>query len=63
MDSGPFVSRTLFTLESKLGKTRIRIVTKARTEDGSSITDRKLEKYMQRDLKDNLAILKTVLEE
>lgn len=60
--SGPLESHTLYTLETRDGTTRIRITTQASPSGDTQVHEGVMEKYMQRELKDNLAMLKTILE-
>jgi len=60
--SGPLESHTLYTLETTDGRTRIRITTQASPTAGKQVHEGMMEKYMQKELKDNLAMLKSVLE-
>lgn len=61
--TGPLISRTLYTLEATAGGTRISVATQAVRRDGSVIPGSGLEKYMQKELQDNLSRLKTIMEE
>ena len=60
--SGPLESHTLYTLETADGRTRIRITTQASPSEAFQGHEGLVEKYMQKELKDNLAMLKSVLE-
>ena len=60
--SGPLESHTLYTLETADGTTRIRIRTQARPTGEAQVHEGVMAKYMQKELKDNLAMLKTILE-
>jgi hypothetical protein len=55
-------SHTLYTLETTDGRTRIRITTQASPAEALAGHEGVMEKYMQKQLKDNLAMLKTILE-
>ena len=60
--TGPLVSHTLYTLEGTRHRTRIKVVTQASPDEASTQPGKVMEKYMQRELKDNLAMLKIVME-
>lgn len=60
--SGPLKTHTLYTLETTDGKTTIRITTQASPTDGCEVHEGVLAKHMQKELKDNLTMLKTILE-
>ncbi len=60
--SGPLELHTLYTLETTDGRTRIRITTQASPAEALAGHEGVMEKYMQKQLKDNLAMLKTILE-
>lgn len=60
--SGPLESHTLYTLETAGGRTMIRVTTQARPADASDVHEGVAEKYMQKELRDNLSMLKSVLE-
>lgn len=61
--TGPLISHTRYTLKATSGSTRVRIVTQADLGNGSATVGSGMEKYMQKELKDNLAMLKTILED
>ena len=61
--TGPLVLHTRYTVKATPGSTRIRIVTQAVPGKGSASVGRGMEKYMQKELKDNLTRLKTILED
>jgi hypothetical protein len=60
--TGPLVSHTLYTLKGSAGRTRIQIDTQASPADGERLSRRGMERYMKKELKDNLAMLKTIME-
>jgi hypothetical protein len=60
--SGPLASHTLYTLEGTTRKTRVSVETLAIPQDISAPPRTGMERDMQRQLKDNLVMLKTVLE-
>lgn len=60
--SGPLASHTLYTLETTKGRTTIRITTQANPADTFEGHEGVTEKYMQKELKENLAMLKSILE-
>ena len=61
--SGPLKTHTLYTLEPQEGRTMIRITTQASPADGWEVHEGLAEKCMQKELKDNLTMLKTILED
>ena len=61
--TGPLVSHTLYTLKgSAPGRTTIQIDTQATPADGAVLPRRGMERYMKKELRDNLAMLKTIME-
>jgi len=61
--SGPVHSRTSYTLEDISGGTRLHISIQASAPDFFQITERLLSKTMGKQLDENVARLKTILEE
>lgn len=60
--SGPMQSQTLYTFEMDKGSTRIDITTQASLINFFQIRENLLEKQMKKQLKENLALLKNILE-
>jgi len=60
--SGPLHSQTTYTFEVADGNTKINISIRARVVNFSQMNERILEKKMKRQLKENLAMLKDLLE-
>ena len=60
--SGPLHSRTSYTFESTSGSTKISISTQAHAVNSFQMTERLMEKKMKKQLKENLALLKDLLE-
>lgn len=60
--SGPLNSHTLYTLETIDGSTRLKVSTQANPTHALEAHGSALEKYMQKQLKDDLALLKMILE-
>lgn len=60
--SGPLDSHTKYTVEAGPGGTRLQVVTHASSRDASAPLDGFMERHMQKELNDNLSMLKTVLE-
>ena len=61
--SGPVHSRTSYTLEEVGSRTKLHISVQASAPDFFQITERVLSKTMRRQLDENVARLKTILEE
>jgi hypothetical protein len=61
--SGPLHSQTSYTFEVASGSTKISISTQAHVVDFFQMNERLLENKMKRELKENLTLLKDVLEE
>ncbi len=61
--SGPVHTRTTYTLENVSGKTRINISIQASASNFFNITERLLWKTLKKQLEENVARLKTILEE
>lgn len=61
--TGSLISHTLCTLKGTEGRTRIKIVTRASSRNESAMPESGLEQYMPKELKGNLAVLKTLLEQ
>ncbi len=60
--SGPLESRTLYTFETARGSTRVNISTQVSAMDASEVDPKKFEKQLKRHLKENLVLLKDLLE-
>lgn len=60
--SGPFYSRTSYTFKTADGGTRITISTRAHAVDFFQMNELVLEKKIKKQLKENLALLKDLLE-
>jgi hypothetical protein len=60
--SGPLHSQTSYTFEVASGSTKISISTQAHVADFFQMNERLVEKKMKKELKENLAILKGILE-
>jgi hypothetical protein len=60
--SGPLHSQTSYTFEVASGSTKISISTQAHVVDFFQMNERLLEKKMKKELKENLTLLKDVLE-
>ncbi len=60
--SGPLHSHTVYTLESASGSTRINVCTHASASDPKQVHENALGKLMKKQLRENLAMLKTILE-
>jgi hypothetical protein len=60
--SGPLHSRTVYTFEWASGSTRINVCTQASASDPVQVPESALEKHMKKQLRENLAMLKTILE-
>ena len=60
--SGPLHSRTSYTFESASGSTKISISTQAHAVNSFQMNERLLEKKMKKQLKENLVLLKDLLE-
>ena len=60
--SGPLHSHTLYTLETGPDSTRIQTVTEAKSQDNFEVPEGLMQKYLHKELKDNLAMLKTIME-
>jgi len=60
--SGPIHSQTSYTFEVDSGGTKISISTQAHPVNAFKMNERVIEKQMQRQLKENLALLKNILE-
>jgi hypothetical protein len=62
--SGPLHSHTSYTFEMEAGSTRVNISTQVNTGAGKyfEVDERILEKRMKKQVKDNLALLKGILE-
>src|SRR5687768_11297731 len=60
--SGPLHSQTSYTFEVASGSTKISISTQAHAVDFFQMNERLLEKKLKRELKENLTLLKDVLE-
>lgn len=60
--SGPLHLHTVYTLEMSDGSTRLNISTHASPANLLHVPERIMQKYMQRQLKQDLAMLKSILE-
>jgi hypothetical protein len=60
--SGPLVSQTLYTFEMKAGTTEIHILNQVNPENFFKPTLNILEKRLKKQYRENLALLKNVLE-
>jgi uncharacterized membrane protein len=60
--TGPLESRTLYTFEVAGGSTRIDISTQVRPMDALGVPEKVFEKQLKRQLKENLVLLKGILE-
>jgi hypothetical protein len=60
--SGPLHSQTSYSFEASKGSTKISITTQAQANNFFKMNERLLERRMQKQLKENLAILKALLE-
>ena len=60
--SGPLHSQTSYTFESAGGSTKISISTQAHAANSFQMNERLLEKRMKKQLKENLVLLKNLLE-
>lgn len=60
--SGPLHSQTTYTFESAAGSTKISISTQAHAVNSFQMNERVLEKRMKKQLKENLLLLKGLLE-
>jgi hypothetical protein len=61
--SGPLDLHTRFTLEGFIGGTRVNVVTQASPTGALQASDRSVQEYMQKQLTEDLALMKTLLEE
>jgi len=60
--SGPLESHTVYRLRASQGSTRVDVSTQAVPVDGLQVRERDLERHMQKELKEDLAMLKSLLE-
>ncbi len=60
--SGPMESRTLYTFEMGSDSTRIAVSTQVRVADSFDVHEKIFEKQLRKQLKENLALLKGLLE-
>jgi uncharacterized membrane protein len=60
--TGPMQIVTLFTLELEKGATRVQVTTEANPVNGLEFNERLMGKYMQKQMRDDLAMLKDILE-
>jgi polyketide cyclase/dehydrase/lipid transport protein len=60
--SGPLHSQTTYTVETVEGSTRMKVATEAVPANALQVQEAVLEKFMQKQLKDDLALLKAILE-
>ena len=60
--TGPLHLNTLYTLETENGRTRVHASTQASPANMLNASERGMEKYMQKQLREDLAMLKGILE-
>ncbi|MFN2119390.1 MAG: SRPBCC family protein [Anaerolineales bacterium] len=60
--SGPLESHTLYSLRAFQGGTRIEVSTRATPANALPVRERDLARHMQKELKEDLAMLKSLLE-
>lgn len=60
--SGPLHSQTTYTFEMSQGGTKVNISTQARAVNSAEVSEAALEKKLRKQLKENLALLKQILE-
>ena len=60
--SGPLHLNTLYTLEMESGRTRLNVTTQASPANVMETNERVMEKFMQKQLREDLAMLKSILE-
>ncbi len=60
--SGPLHLNTLFTLDLENGRTRVNVATQASPVNSMDANERVMEKFMQKQLREDLAMLKSILE-
>lgn len=60
--SGPLQSETLYTFEAAPGSTHIELSTQVRPTDAFEVPEKIYEKQLKKQLKENLALLKGILE-
>jgi uncharacterized membrane protein len=60
--SGPLQSQTLYTFEMANGSTWINLTTQVRATDALEVQEKIFEKQLKKQLKENLALLKDILE-
>ena len=60
--SGPLESHTVYSLQALQGGTRIEVSTRAVAVNALPVRERDLERHMQKELKEDLAMLKSLLE-
>lgn len=60
--SGPLQIVTLYTLEMESGATRVRVTTEATAVNWLDTNERVMARYMQKQMKDDLAMLRDLLE-
>ena len=60
--SGPLHLHTMFTLETEKGQTRLQVTTQASPANVLHTNERVVERFMQKQLREDLAMLKSILE-
>ncbi len=60
--SGPLQVVTLYTLELERGATRVRVTTEANPVNGLDFNERVMGRYMQKQLREDLSMLRDILE-
>lgn len=60
--SGPMQIVTLFTLEMEKGATRVRVTTEANPVNSMDFNERSMSRYMQKQMREDLAMLRDILE-
>jgi hypothetical protein len=60
--SGPLHSHTMYTLETEKGQTRVQVSTQASPANVLQNSERVVERFMQKQLREDLAMLKSILE-
>jgi hypothetical protein len=60
--SGPLHLHTMYTLETEKGRTRVQVTTQANPANVLQTSERVVERFMQKQLREDLALLKSILE-
>lgn len=60
--SGPLHLHTMYTLETDKGRTRLQVSTQASPANVLQTSERVVERFMQKQLREDLAMLKSILE-